>query len=60
MWRWHRRSGRDFAEEIAANIAIHAEQLIAEGMSAEHANAAARRAFGNVTRAQERFYEVAV
>ena len=57
MWRWQRRSERDFAEEIAANIAIHAEQLVAEGMSPEDANAAARRAFGNVTRAQERFYE---
>jgi putative ABC transport system permease protein len=57
MWRWRRRSERDFADEIAANIAIHTDLFVAEGMNPEDARAAARRAFGNVTRAEERFYE---
>ncbi len=47
----------DFSEEIRANIALDTNRLIAEGMSPEEARAAAHRAFGNVTRAQERFYE---
>ena len=57
MWRWRRRTDEDFAEEIRANIAIDTDRLIAEGMSPEKARAAALRAFGNVTRTQERFYE---
>src|SRR5262249_14414998 len=57
MWRWHKRAEGDFREEIHANIALDADQRIAEGWSPEEAKAAALRAFGNVTRAQERFYE---
>ena len=57
MWRGRRHSDADFAEEITTNIAIDTDRLIAEGMSPEDAKAAALRAFGNVTRAQERFYE---
>jgi hypothetical protein len=57
MWKSRRRSDDDFAEEIRANIAIETDRLIATGMNADAAHAAARRAFGNVTHAQERFYE---
>src|SRR6516165_7760021 len=56
--RWmRRRTDEDFAEEIRANIAIEMDRLIAEGMNPEDARATALRAFGNVTRVQERFYE---
>jgi len=57
VWKWRRRSDEDFVEEIRANIAIDTDRFIAEGMSPEEARRAALRAFGNVTRAQERFYE---
>ncbi|MCP5111885.1 MAG: permease, partial [bacterium] len=55
---WKRsRSDDDFREEIEAHIDLEAERLIAEGMDPEEARRAARRAFGNVTQARERFYE---
>src|ERR1051326_6461299 len=57
MWRRRKRSDDDFAEEIRANIDIETDRLMAEGMDPEAARAAARRAFGNVAQAQERFYE---
>jgi putative ABC transport system permease protein len=57
MWTWRRRSHEDFAAEIRANIAIETDRLIANGTPPEEARAAAHRAFGNVTRTQERFYE---
>ena len=57
MWRWRRRTDEDFSEEIRANIALEIDRFVAEGMSPENARAAALRAFGSVTRAQERFYE---
>src|SRR5882672_10074953 len=57
MWRWRRRSENDFGEEIRANIGIDTDRFLAKGMSPEEARAAALRAFGNVTHAQERFYE---
>jgi predicted permease len=57
MWSWHRRSDEDFTEEIRANIALETHRLIAEGMNPDEARTAALRTFGNVTRAQERFYE---
>jgi putative ABC transport system permease protein len=57
MWRWRRRTDEDFSEEIQANIALDTDRFIAEGMTPAVARAAALRAFGNVTRAQERFYE---
>ena len=52
-----RRTDEDFKAEIAANIAIEEERLRADGLSPDEARAAAQRAFGNVTHAQERFYE---
>src|SRR5262249_33968706 len=47
----------DFGDEIRAHIAIETDRLIAEGLSPDEAAAAARRTFGNVTRAQEAFFE---
>ena len=41
MWSRRRRSDSDFAEEIAANIAIDTDRLIAEGMTPADAQAAA-------------------
>jgi predicted permease len=52
-----RRSDEDFSAEIEGHLAIEADRLVEEGMSPEEARAAARRAFGNVTRSRERFYE---
>jgi hypothetical protein len=52
-----KRRGEDFTREIRAHIDHEAARLIADGMEPGEARAAARRAFGNVTRVQERFYE---
>src|SRR5216684_7070359 len=57
MWRWRRRKSGDFSQEIQAHILLDTDRLVAEGMSPEDARATALRAFGNVTRAHERFYE---
>ncbi len=56
MWR-NGRSQTDFSEEIRAHIEMEADRLRGEGLSEAEAYAQARREFGNVTRAQERFYE---
>jgi putative ABC transport system permease protein len=56
MFRRERKQS-DFNAEIEAHLALETERLKAEGLSEEEARAAARRAFGNVTRARERFYE---
>ena len=52
-----KQSNEDFAREIRAHIEIETERLIDEGMTPEAARIAARRRFGNVTVARERFYE---
>jgi hypothetical protein len=52
-----RRAQADFAAEIETHIAAEADRLREEGMSALDAEHAARRKFGNVLSAQERFYE---
>ena len=54
---WRKRKPGDFTAEIEAHLELETEQLKEQGLSEEEARAAARRAFGNVTRAQERFYE---
>src|SRR5258708_2314435 len=51
-----KRNVSDFGAEIEAHIELEIERLQEEGLSYEDARAAARRAFGNVTRAQERFH----
>jgi predicted permease len=47
----------DLKREIEAHIQIEADRLIAQGLSPEQAQAAARRAFGNQTSTIERVYE---
>ncbi len=55
FWR-RRRSADDFAEEIKSHLELEADELRREGLSADKARWAARREFGNVRAAQERFY----
>ena len=58
MWSWRRRPDEDFAEEIHAHLSQETKRLVEdEGLTLEEARARARRSFGNVTHAQERFYE---
>ena len=52
-----KRPANDFNAEIEAHLQLEIERLQEQGLSEEEARAAARRAFGNVTQAQERFYE---
>ena len=51
-----RRSQRDFEDEIRSHIDLEAERLRAHGLSREDADRAARRRFGNVGVAEDRFY----
>ena len=52
-----KRKASDFGAEIEAHIELEIERLQEQGLSYEQARTAAHQAFGNVTRAQERFYE---
>ena len=52
-----RRKASDFSAEVEAHIQLEAERLREQGLSEDESRAAARRAFGNVTQARERFYE---
>jgi putative ABC transport system permease protein len=52
-----KRKQSDFVAEIEAHLELETEQLKEQGLSEEEARRAARRAFGNLTQAQERFYE---
>jgi predicted permease len=47
----------DFSVEVEEHLKLETERLQEQGLSYEEALAAAHRAFGNVTKAQERFYE---
>lgn len=51
------RDTSDFTDEIESHLQFEIERLQAEGLSADEARAAARRAFGNVTLATERFHD---
>ena len=51
-----KRSAKDFAEEIKAHLELEADELKSEGMDEDEARWKARREFGNVRLAQERFY----
>ena len=55
MFRRNRNSP-DFTAEIQAHIQLEIERLREQGLTEDDARAAAHRAFGNVTKAQERFY----
>ena len=55
---WRRRSDQDFRDEIDSHLALEAERLAAlHHLAPDDARYAARRAFGNVGHAQERFFE---
>ena len=56
LWR-RRPTLKEFSCEIQSHLVNEADRLRAEGLTAEEAAAAARRAFGNVTAVEERFYE---
>jgi predicted permease len=51
-----KRSTEDFAEEIKAHLALEADDLEQEGLSADEARRRAHLEFGNPHSAQERFY----
>jgi hypothetical protein len=53
----HKRSDSDFHQEVETHIAMEAERLRQEGLSETDALAAAKKQFGNVLSAQERFHE---
>lgn len=56
--RWKRRRPQaDFAREIQAHRDLETERLVADSVDPEEARFAARRTFGNVAAAEERFYE---
>jgi len=54
---WRRRPQEDFSDEIRAHLEHEIERLIEGGMTPEAARHAARKSFGNVVAAQERYYE---
>src|SRR5262249_58072041 len=56
MWK-RRRAGGDFSREIQGHLDIETDRLVGDGLSHEDARLAARKAFGSVTAAEERFYE---
>lgn len=51
-----KRSAKDFQAEIEAHLALEADDLKGEGLSEDDARWKARREFGNVRAAEERFY----
>jgi predicted permease len=51
-----KRSAEDFAAEIKSHLELEADEFQQEGMSEDQARTQARREFGNVAVAQERFY----
>lgn len=51
-----KRSAEDFRAEIEAHLALEADDLRSEGLNEDEARWKARRDFGNVRAAQERFY----
>jgi predicted permease len=55
--RRDKRRDSDFADEIEAHLALEIQRLEDEGLSPEEARLAARRQFGSVAAAKERFYE---
>ncbi|HKD44325.1 MAG TPA: ABC transporter permease [Candidatus Angelobacter sp.] len=56
FWR-RRRTDHDFREEIQAHIDLEAERFEDQGLTSSDARAVARKQFGNVLAAEERFYE---
>src|SRR5262249_48440376 len=56
MWK-RRRAGGDFSGEVQGHLDMETDRLVGDGLSHEDARLAARKAFGSVTAAEERFYE---
>jgi predicted permease len=54
---WRRRSEADYAAEIRSHLDLQADEMARRGHSDADARSFARRAFGNVTSAQERYFE---
>jgi hypothetical protein len=54
---WWKRKQQDFNAEIEAHLQLEADEQRAEGLAPGDAQSAARRAFGNRSAAEERFYE---
>ena len=52
-----RRSPEDFKKELDAHLALEADALLQEGVADPDTLDAAKRALGNRTRIEERFYE---
>ena len=52
-----KRKAAEFSAEIQEHMQLEVERLREQGLSEEEAQTAAHRTFGNVTRAEERFYE---
>jgi len=52
-----KRKVNDFTAEIEAHLQQESERLREQGLTEEDARAAARRSFGNIMQAEERFYE---
>src|SRR5713101_5832898 len=52
-----KRKASDFTSEIQAHLQFEIERLHEQGLSEEEARATARRSFGNLMHAEERFYE---
>ncbi|HEY1945404.1 MAG TPA: ABC transporter permease [Bryobacteraceae bacterium] len=57
MFRRRKRSHQDFSAELQSHIALEVDRLRAGGCSEEEASARAQKAFGNVLRSEERFFE---
>ena len=55
LWR-RKRTEADFKAEISAHLELEIERLREQGMSRADAEAQARREFGNVLQAEERFH----
>jgi putative ABC transport system permease protein len=54
---WRKRKTSDFTSEIAAHLQLEIDRLQEQGLGEEQARATARRSFGNLLHAEERFYE---
>ena len=54
---WKKRKQSDFQAEIQSHLEIESDELAEEGSNPGDAKYQARRAFGNVTTSEERFYE---
>src|SRR6476620_6789954 len=56
MWKG-RRPDNDFSAEIRSHLDHETDRLIAAGMRPDEARLTARKAFGSVAAAEERYYE---